>query len=317
MIDHHEFDALIDAWLAGRATDDEAARLGAIVESDPAARDHLLVLADLHACLATDERLWAAKPEPARVALPRRRTPFALAFSIGVLFGVASFGLTLVFARSEPTPSAGPVPLVDGDFESNTMPTTEGLPNRVGVWGGDISHITTGPNHGVTPLHGEWMFQFLRSDFEGERFTRSATGEVFQVIDLRGWSRPSGPVNVEVAGRVNSVRIARGEDYRWVAHAFAFETDPTARPREPDHSWLYRECLTSAHRRDVPDDGDPASWQKVSVELLIPPTANYLVVSFGVVRVRPAPTADPVRFPGHFLDMVEVVPLTTTPNRRR
>lgn len=315
--DRDAFDALAGAWLAGRATDDEAARLGAIVEGDPAARDRLLVLADLHACLATDQRLWAAQPEPARMASHRRRTPFARAFSIGALFGVASFGLTLAFARTEPTPSVGPVPLVGGDFESDTAPETEGLPKRVGVWGGDICRIATGQNLGITPFHGGRIFQFLRSDFEGERFSRSATGEVFQVIDLRDWSRPPGPVAVEVAGRVNAVRVARGEEYRWVMHAFAFEADPTARRREPDHGWLYRECLTSAHCRDVPDDGDPASWQKVSVELLVPPTANHLVVSFGVLRVRPAPTADPVQFPGHYLDMVEVVPLTTTPNRRR
>lgn len=311
-----EFDALVTAWLMGELTPDQAARLGALVEADPVLRDRLLVLADLHACLATDERLWTSRQEPTQASRPKRRVPAAWAFAAGLLLGVVSVVFGFPFSGTGPQPSLRPLPLVDGDFESGDSPHTTGLPNRTGLWGGDFSTIVTGSDQGISPFKGRRMFRFLQSDFEGERFTRSATGEVFQVVDLREWPRPSSPVAVEVAGWVNAVRVMPGEDYRWVVHVFAFETDPTTRRGEADYHWLYRDCLAAAHRRDVPDDGDPSAWQRISAELLVPSAANYLVVSFGVVRARPAPTADPVQFPGHYLDLVEVTPMIPTPNRR-
>ncbi|MBL8829998.1 MAG: hypothetical protein JNM18_23670 [Planctomycetaceae bacterium] len=316
--DQNELEALATAWLMGQATPEQASRLGALVEAEPAARDRLLVLADLHACLMTDERLWAerfetARLEPARPVTVRRRIPAALAFVAGLLFGFVP--LVFGYTRSEPKNSvAGPVPVVDGDFESDVAPGMTGLADRSGVWSGDIAALVTGPQQAVKPFSGQRMFQFLRSDYEGERFTRSATGEVLQVIDLRGWSRPAGPVAVEVSGRVNAVRPSAGEEYRWVAHAFALDIDPTTRRGEPDYSWLYRECLAAAHQPGVLDDDDATRWQRVALEAFVPESASFLVVSFGVQRTQPAPTAEPTNFSGHYLDAVEVTP--TTRSRR-
>ena len=313
-VDRNEFETLADAWLTGQATADEAARLGAMVEADPTARDRMLVLADLHASLTTDDRLWngrveSVRLEPARPVTARRRIPAALAFVAGLLFGFVP--LVFGFTRSEPSQSvAGPVPLVDGDFESDIAPGMTGLADRSGVWSGDFATLATGPQQAVKPFNGQRMFQFLRSDFEGEQFTRSATGEILQIIDLRGWSRPAGPVAIEVSGRMNAVHSTAGEEYRWVAYAFAFDIDPSARRGEPDYSWLYRECLAAAHQPGVLDDGDSAHWQRIALEVLVPESANFLVISLGVQRTRPAPTAEPAQFSGHYLDAVEVTPST-------
>ena len=308
MFDRDEFDDLAATWLTGQAAPEAAARLGAMVEADPAARDRLLVLADLHACLTTDERLWAETPEPARTLPARRRIPAALAFAAGLSFGFVP--LVFGFTRSEPSRSvAGPVPLADGDFESDLAPGTTGLAERAGLWSGDFAALATGPRQGVRPFHGERMLRFLRSNYEREQFARSATGEVFQVIDLRDWSRPGGAAAIEVSGRFNAVLPAAGEEYRWVAHAFAFDADPSARRGEPVYSWLYRECLAAAHLPAVLDDGDPSRWQRVEMEMWVPEAAKFLVISVGVRRTQPAPNAEPAQFPGHYLDAVEVVPI--------
>ncbi len=73
--DPGEFDTLAAAWLDGRATEQQAERLGETVVASPEARDRLLSLARLHACLAIDTTLWNTEsPNHCAIGRHRRRS---------------------------------------------------------------------------------------------------------------------------------------------------------------------------------------------------------------------------------------------------
>ena len=56
---------LIDAYLSGNASEEQVEQLSVRLRSDEAAREQFLGIADVHACLAVDESLWAGRNEPA------------------------------------------------------------------------------------------------------------------------------------------------------------------------------------------------------------------------------------------------------------
>ncbi len=60
-----ELTELIDAYLSGNASEEQVAQLSVWLRSDEAAREQFLGMADVHACLAVDESLWAAQNERA------------------------------------------------------------------------------------------------------------------------------------------------------------------------------------------------------------------------------------------------------------
>jgi hypothetical protein len=57
-----ELQSLIHAYLDGHATEEEAARINALLRTDSAVRDLYLQLADTHSCLAVDEQLHVGRP---------------------------------------------------------------------------------------------------------------------------------------------------------------------------------------------------------------------------------------------------------------
>jgi hypothetical protein len=55
-----ELSILIDAYVSGRATDEQVDKLTERLQSDEAAREWFVEMADTHACMAVDESLWVS-----------------------------------------------------------------------------------------------------------------------------------------------------------------------------------------------------------------------------------------------------------------
>ena len=227
----------------------------------------------------------------------------------GLLMGILSASLVWAFAMPH---AAGllkiPLPLADGGFEQHLPVGHRGIPLHPGVWGGDFSRIT-GPEQGIVPKDGRHMLRFLRSDFEGEVSQWSYRGNVFQVVDLRPWNDlfREGRARVELTAGFNAVPSQADEEFRFGAQLFALEKPPEEIGASFSSTWLYQQQVAASGQRSVRADDDPATWQLVDTELKIPPQTQFLVVHVEVARIRPARSAQPVEFAGHYVDAVELV----------
>ena len=183
-----------------------------------------------------------------------------------------------------------------------------GIPLHPGAWGGDFSRIT-GREQGIVPKDGRHMLRFLRSDFEGEVSQWSYRGNVFQVVDLRPWNDlfRDGRARVELTAGFNAVPSQADEEFRFGAQLFALEKPPEEIGASFSSTWLYQQQVAASGQRSVWADDDPATWQVVDTELKIPPQTQFLVVHVEVARIRPARSAQPVEFAGHYVDAVELV----------
>ena len=312
--DHPELSDLIQACLDGRATDEQITRLNAQLRSDAAVRDLYLQLADTHSCLAVDESLWMDDIADGRAfEAPIRQSssfnwlnwrPIAAA-AAGLALGM--FRTSVVFAYTQPK---APVvvtkglPLADSDFESASQVPAQGIPSRAGAWSGDFSRVVMAEN-GITPKHGQQMLRILRADHElSSKNTLSYVGSVAQVIDLRplraGLS--GGEPLVEVSAQFNAIPMSQRESFEFNVKAAAFRGDIADAPR----LWEDHESSVSRSARTVAADSDAATWQRVSMPLVVPMDADFLVIEAAVVSKTPQSEQTVAEFPGHYVDQVDV-----------
>lgn len=296
--------ALIDRHLDGLTTPAEAESLSRRLEDDPAARADYLRLAGVHAMLAAGDLSAApATPAAAGAAVTTRgRWKFGLSgLAAGVLVGAVSTSLVWAHARpaAPPPEAAESLPLVDGGFEEGPAPETDGVPIRPGAWGGDFTRVVTA-EQGVTPFEGVRMLRFLRADNAlsppggGQR-----TAEMWQTIDLRPLRGRLGPDSVvEASGRFAAAPAARPGGAKVGILLAAFSGDPaTARA-----AWPARRSVALAEASKDEAVVRPGQWQRVAVQIALPPDADFLLLQARVTAPPPAP----VEFPGHYLDDVAV-----------
>lgn len=312
--DHQELSDLIQACLDGQATDEQITRLNAQLRTDAAARDLYLQLADAHSCLAVDESLWMDEIADVRASeAPTRQTssfnwlnwrPIAAA-AAGLALGM--FCTSVVFAYTQPKAPvlvSKMLPLADADFESGSPVPARGIPSRAGAWSGDFSRVVMAEN-GIKPKHGEHMLRILRADHElAEKKTRSYVGSVAQVIDLRPLraERSGGEPLVEVSAHFNAIPMPQRGSFEFNVKAVAFRGDIADAPR----LWEDHESSVSRSARTVSADSDAATWQRVSMPLVVPMDADFLVIEAAVVSKSPLSEQGVAEFPGHYVDQVEV-----------
>lgn len=311
--DHQELSDLIQACLDGRATDEQIVTLNDQLRSNAAVRDLYLQMADTHSCLAVDESLWMddlsdarASESPAHQSRERwlNWRPIAAA-AAGLVFGM--FCTSVVFAYTQPRSAAvvsKALPLADADFEAGSQVPARGIPSQAGAWGGDFSRVVAAEN-GITPKHGQHMLRFLRSDNAlSPKNERSYVGSVAQVIDLRPLRAElsGGEELVEVSAQFNAIATPPGTKYEFAIKSGAYRGEIADAPR----LWDDREASVSRSDRFVNADSDVATWQRVSVSLVVPPDADFLVIECAVVQKAPQTPEGVAEFPGHYVDQVEV-----------
>lgn len=312
-----ELHALIHACLDGSATPAEGERLNDLLRADPAARDAYLKAADLHACMAVDERLWVEHPtlmpagagDATRDGTPRpSRWPaaglgrlVAMAAVAGVAVGLG--GASLVFAYVTPL-AWKPILLLHEGFERGPAPVSREEVLADGLWSGDHTQVV-GAERGVKPRDGRGMLRMLRADYEGKQSDDGYSADLYRLIDLQTHRDliEAGNARVRVLLPFNAFAFPAHEKYSGAVVIYAL--DEAGSTGGPVHvATLGAEALAMARKSIGFCDRNPSTWQVAQHELRLPPGTTavllHLALSHGSIAQRRE------SFDGHYIDGVRV-----------
>ena len=311
---------LILAYLDGTISDEELARLNAVLLESADARAQLrswaaaevrlreLAADAAHAAVArpgTRESQAGAGKSASwldRVLLRSWRAPIAAGLAIGAAF------TSVVWAYVAPPAAEAMQPvatLVADSFETGSAPGNGGVPQAFGTWGGDQAELATA-GAGVTPRTGPRMLRLLRSDYVGENSVLSHVGDQLQIIDLAAHRAAigTGRVVAHAEAWFNQVAPGAGEEFAGGVTLFAFARDPRDYRSETWNAW-YEGHLGLSGQQQERTDHDPATWERVATRLPLPAGTRFLVVHIRINRTRPEPTATPITFAGSYVDDVK------------
>ncbi len=309
---------LILAYLDGTISDEELARLNAVLLESADARAQLrswaaaevrlreLAADAAHAAVvrprAQQLRLGTTVPWLDRVLLRSWRAPIAAGLAIGAAF------TSVVWAYVAPPAAEAMQPLatlVADSFETGSAPGNGGVPQAFGTWGGDQAEIAMA-GAGLAPRTGPRMLRLLRSDYVGENSVLSHVGDQLQIIDLAAHRAAigTGRVVAHAEAWFNQVAPGAGEEFAGGVTLFAFARDPRDHRSETWNAW-YEGHLGLSGQQQERTDRDPATWERVSTRLPLPAGTRFLVVHIRINRTRPEPTATPITFAGSYVDDVK------------
>jgi hypothetical protein len=305
---------LIQRYISGTITEAETQALEQQLKTDAALRDWYLDALNLDSALEA-----AAESAQTALSLPvpfsqRALTPVVAtstrwqgwrpltAAAAGLVIGLFSASMVFGFgARSVEKV----ISLLQESFESGPAPLVTGIPQEVNLWSGDYSEIVE-TYEGVKPRDGTKMARVLRSDFEGKTASKpSKQGDLMRVIDVRPFLREAngGEVVITLSALFNAAHFPEAERYDGAVYLYALgQLDSTEES-------LLEDALAHSHGGCRSLDRDPATWQRASARLLLPPGTErvLLKVSFTPVPASGknlSPLPDHVTFAGHFVDDV-------------
>jgi hypothetical protein len=214
-------------------------------------------------------------------------------FSASMVFGFGVRSLERVVSLFQESFEGGPAPLVTG------------MPQEVNLWSGDFSEIVE-KYEGVKPKDGTKMARVLRSDYDGKTSSKpSKQGDLMRVVDVRPFLREAngGDVVMTMSALFNATRFPDVERYDGAVYLYAL-----GQLGSTEES-LLEDALAHSHGGCRSLDRDPATWQRASARLLLPPGTErvLLKVSFTPVPASGknlSPLPDHVTFAGHFVDGV-------------
>jgi hypothetical protein len=309
---------LILAYLDGTISDEEMARLNAVLLASAEARAQLRSLAAAevrlrelaadaaHAAPVSPGKLGAQAAASSswldRVLLRGVRTPIAAGLAVGAAFTSVVWAYVV---PPTPEPTRHLATLIADSFETGSSPGNGFVPQEFGTWGGDHAEFATA-RAGLAPRTGARMLRLLRSDYVGENSVLSHVGDQLQVIDLAAHRAAieSGRVVAHAEAWFNQVAPGAGEEFAGGVTLFAFARDPRVHRGETWNAW-YEGHLGLSGQQQERTDRDPATWERVSTRLPLPAGTRFLVVHIRVNRTKPEPTATPVTFAGSYVDDVK------------
>jgi hypothetical protein len=303
----HEWHALIQASLDGQATAEQSERLNVLLRENPAARDLYLELADTHSCLAVDEQLWIVERESPSTAVYVRSSWLAwrslAAAAAGLVIGLLS--ASVVWSYVVPLAAKG-VRLLQESFETGPAPLTTGMPIQAGRWSGDFTEVV-GAHQQVTPETGSKMLRLLRADYDGKENPGGYVADLHQFIDLRPYQSEfaDGGAVVQFSAGFNAFEFPAVESYRCIMSLHALDAEMLKNGAANDRQLLNAEALAMTSSNRLLLDRQPATWQRQTAELRLPPNAAFLLIHIGVTHVTKPQRR--VEFDGHYLDEVRLV----------
>ncbi|MCA9310438.1 MAG: hypothetical protein KDA21_04480 [Phycisphaerales bacterium] len=183
-------------------------------------------------------------------------------------------------------------------FSGTTV--SRGWQNVPDVWGGDLA-ISTGETLGVAPMRGDSMLQFLSS---GGSLTSSSlsSSDIYRTIDLTGMidQVTEGNVLVRASYYVNRVGGDAQTDSRFGIGIHAYAGDTGSFSRQVNNPLDLR-------RESILSDADTSTWQRVTVDLVLPTNTTFVAIWIGAQEnvFNDTGGAGP-EFDGHFADDVLV-----------
>jgi hypothetical protein len=295
---------LFTAHAADSLSPEEHAELQTHLRTDTEARQWWFVHQDVEMGLRAQvaaERLTTPK---ARVSLPWFSWRPLTAAAAGLVMGL--FGASMVFAYV--APSLGKViTLLRESFESGPAPLVAGVPLEPGKWSGDYSEVVE--QQSVKPASGKKMLRFLRGDYEGRDIPSSHSSDVFRLVDVRPFRREfaDGGAVVQLTAVFNALPFPVDGSFNATLTLFALDASLVGNEIVKGENVLSVESLAFSRSSRVGMDRDPATWQKVSNELRLPPSTEFLMVRMGMSNNTKLKDKRRDRFAGHFADNVQLV----------
>jgi hypothetical protein len=207
----------------------------------------------------------------------------------------------IVLDRAAFAPPRIRLSLANGGFETKLNMAGK-LPRSTGEWRSESTTIVAAEN-GIQPFEGQQMLRILHADPTGSGRARGA--EVYQAIDLMPLAAEiaQGRVSITLSARFNRVPGDRQTDTEFALSAWTHHGPlATFNPDRPSAPAISTPLQT---------DGDPATWQPVTLRVVPPTDAQFLIVQlfagenvFNDVRG--------VEFDGHYADDVQLA-LTISP----
>jgi hypothetical protein len=261
-----------------------------------------------------------------RFSLWRTWIPAAAGLVVGL------FSASMLFAFVTTAGGGKVVSLLQEDFEEGNPPLAKGLPTTPGNWSGDFSRIV-GSQQGVSPRTGRKMLQFLRADYEGKPSQFSYSGDLYRLLDLRGYEADlrDGKAMVTVEATFQGVPVQIPAEYSFNVQVNALDAPPAdgfldhkrqssgGLPKNSEEAG--DAFIPASAQRSFKIASNGAGWEKARVELRIPPGAKFLLLSFHVVdtcagREGRRVHGDTVReFPGQFVDDIQTSLICNVPLR--
>lgn len=318
---HDELD-LLHGYLDETLPDDRLPRLQSLLRESAEARRTLRSLctvdAKLQECAAADPATWRlmALPPPPPFSsrsgfqgwLGKLRPLTAAA--AGLVIGLFSASMVFAYASPRFAETRETVRrLWNESFEFGVAETAPGLPREAGIWSGDEARVVAA-EQGLQPKDGGRMLRFVSATFPGEEAKRSAWGDVYRLVDLRGQVSP-GKSALRLSANFDAMQFPASEEYSCFVELCALESDLANAPQPLVLPWV-RENSASVTARKYPMKGDGV-WQEARVEVPVTPQTRFVLVHLAIQRRKPSPPAEPVHFSGHYLDEVKLE-LLTSPN---
>lgn len=189
--------------------------------------------------------------------------------------------------------------IVNGGFEA-AVGTPQGGPTSFGYWKGDVSEIVTASG-AIFPFEGDRMLRFIYADITGPSAYWNAC-DVWQLVDMSPFQGAvdTGRAVADVSAHFNRVLGDSQTDTRFAIVATAFAGSPS--------DWLGRfnsgNYLAYA-TTELFSDGDPSTWEPLSVNLPIPVGTKFIAVDVlaheNIFNDAVAP-----EFDGHYADAVSM-----------
>jgi hypothetical protein len=292
---------LIQRYLSGTITDDEARSLEQQLTADPDLRDWYLDALNLDSALeATAESAQTALSLP--VPLSYRAQSSArhgsarwlswrplTAAAAGIVFGMLCTSVVFGFVGQRGVEKKTPLALVQPGFEDAQMLLAKGFPDDSARWGGDEARVVTAEN-GVQPKDGHHML----------RLETTASGapvlypRLYQVIALP----PSTAELRDIEVSASFVTADPGSSPYYSIRVYAVTQVPEL--LGPD--WFDdRNDVIAMAARGMDNPPDSTGWQSFGLRVQVPDKARSLVVFFGVKNKETSPAKRP-----HYLDDVQV-----------
>ena len=150
------------------------------------------------------------------------------------------------------------------------------------------------------------MVRVLRSDFEGKSSSKpSKQGDLMRVVDVRPFLREAngGEVVMTMSALFNATPFPEVERFDGAVYLYAL-----GQLGSTEES-LLEDALAHSHGGCRSLDRDPATWQRASARLLLPPGTERVLLK---VSFTPVPASgknlsllpDHITFAGHFVDGV-------------
>lgn len=287
---------------------DERASFAGELAGDPRLRgrfiDHLVESALIHERLR--QHAYLAPTAPTARAWWSMLTSRAAAVVAGALLGTCC--ASIVLAYTLPIDRSATISILHEGFENAPPVRAVGMPSAAGIWSGDYAEVVTQCD-GVRPAGGGRMLRFLRGDHEGRHIPESHSSDMFRLIDVRALEGRlrDGTAIAQLGASFNSAASTPDDPFFCTLTIFALAADFVHGGRPLADASVSRNALAHSASSRVRLDREPATWQRATNELRIPPGTGYLLVRTGVSNASDVPDHRTDAFGGQFVDDVRVV----------